>query len=410
MNSVFAVASTDGRAAVQSGALRIRPTPSTSTSSGVGIQRAVRPSTLAIAWRLVAKLAVSAAPTPTASREWTGRPVRSSIRVSSVQARRAATMTSAWNIHAGALTVSQTNAGTRTTALAARRQITGTPPAPSRIVPSATSTLPTSHPAKAPRPFLELGHGQVEVARAEVRPEHGRDQKLRVRDLPQEEVRDPHLAAGADQEIGVGDVRGVEGAAHVLLGDVLGLQVAGLDLTRQRAERVQQLVPAAVVEGHQHGQPRVVPGLVHHVVDAAANTQGDPARLAEDAEPGVAGHELGELGVDRALEQVHQHRDLIQRPAPVLRREGVEREEPEPDRVGRAHDAALRLDALAVTGDPRQAAAAPPPSVAVPDDGDVLRNALGADCCQQRRLTVARSHATVISRNARMTKSPAPSS
>src|SRR5207247_255199 len=306
---------------VQSGALRIRPTPSTSASSGVHIQRTVRPSTLATAWRLVAKLAVSAAPTPTASRAWIGRPVRSSIRVSSVQARRAATMTSAWNIHAGALTVSQTNAGTRTTALAARRQITGTPPAPSRSVPSAASTLPTSHPAKAPRPLLELGHGLVEVARAEVRPEHGRDQKLRVRDLPQEEVRDPHLAAGADQEIGVGDVRGVEGAAHVLLGDVLWLQLAGLDLARQRAERGQQ---------------------------------------------------------------------LVQRPAPVLRREGVEREEPEPERVGRAHDAARRLDALAVTGDPRQPAAGRPSPVAVHDDGDVLGNGLGADGFEQRRFAVAR--------------------
>src|SRR5262245_39973012 len=224
-----------------------------------------------------------------------------------------AATTSAWNVHAGAPTVSQTNAGTRTTALAARRHITGAPPALSRIVRSAMSTLPTSHPAEASRSLLELGHRLIEIARPEVRPEHGRYQELRVRDLPQEEVRDSHLTAGADQQIGVGHVGGVEGAAQLFLGDVLGLQLSGLDLAGQRAERVQELVAAAVVEGHQHSQPGVIPGLVHDVVDPAPDAHRHPARLAEDPEPCVAGHELGKLGVYRALEQVHETRDLLQR-------------------------------------------------------------------------------------------------
>src|SRR5262245_63620700 len=196
-----------------------------------------------------------------------------------------AATTSAWNVHAGAPTVSQTNAGTRTTALAARRQITGPPPALSRIVPSATSTLPTSHLAEASRSLLELGHRLIEIARPEVRPEHGSHQKLRVRDLPQEEVRDSHLAAGTDQEIGVGNVGGVEGTAQLFLGDVLGLQLTGLDLPGERTERVEELVAAAVVEGHQHGQPGVVPGLVHDVVDAAPDARRHPAGLAEDSKP-----------------------------------------------------------------------------------------------------------------------------
>src|SRR5262245_20398317 len=388
----------------------MRPTPSTSTSSGVGIQRTVRPSTPTIAFRLVAKLAVIAPPTPIASRAWTARPVLSSIRVISMHARRDAPATRAWNIHEGAPTVSQTNAGTRTTALAARRQITGVPPALSRIVPSATSTLPTSHLAEAPRSLLELGHRLIEIARSEVRPEHGRHQELRVRDLPQEKVRDSHLATGADQEIGIGNIGGVESPAQLFLGDVLGLQLSSLDLPGQRTERVQELVAAAVVEGHQHGQPGVIPGLVHDVVDAAPDARRHPARLAEDPEPRVAGHEFGKLGVHRALEQVHEHRDLVQRTAPVLGREGVKREEPEAERVGRPHDGARGLDALPVTGDARQAAAGRPAPVAVHDDSDVLGNGLGTDSLEKRRLAVARGHAMVISRNARMTKSPAPSS
>src|SRR4029453_15881463 len=66
-----------------------------------------------------------------------------------------------------------------------------------------------------------------------------------------------------------------------------------------------------------------------------------------------------------------------------------------------------RLDALPMTGDARQAAAGRPASIAVHDDGDVLGNGLGPDCLEQRRLAVSRGHAMVISRSARMTKSPA---
>src|SRR5262245_43327182 len=285
----------------------MRPTPSTSTSSGVGIQRTVRPSMPTIAFRLVAKLAVVAAPTPIASRAWTARPVLSSIRVISMHARRDTPATRAWNIHGGAPTVNQTKTGTRTAALAARRHITGTPPALSRTARSATSTLPTSHLAEAPRPLLELGHRLVEVARAEVRPEHGGDEELGVGDLPQEEVRDPHLAAGADHEIRVGNVGGIEGAADVRLAGVLGIQLTGLDLTGQRANRGRRCVTSALMEGHHHGQSGSVPGLVHDVIDAAADARRDPVRLPEDAQPRVAGHELGELGVHRALEQVHEH-------------------------------------------------------------------------------------------------------
>ena len=75
-----------------------------------------------------------------------------------------------------------------------------------------------------------------------------------------------------------------------------------------------------------------------------------------------------------------------------------------PERVGRPHDAARRLDALAVTGDPRQAAAGRPSPVAVHDDRDVLGNGLGADGFEQRLLAVARGHTMVISRNAQNDK------
>ena len=65
-------------------------------------------------------------------------------------------------------------------------------------------------PAKAsmaPRVFLER---LVQLRLAEVRPERGRHDELGVGDLPEEEVAHAHLAAGPDEEVGVGVLVGVE--------------------------------------------------------------------------------------------------------------------------------------------------------------------------------------------------------
>src|SRR5664280_46032 len=52
--------------------------------------------------------------------------------------------------------------------------------------------------------LLELGERLEEVPGPEIGPEHGRHVDLGVRDLPEQVVRDAHLAARADEEIRVG--------------------------------------------------------------------------------------------------------------------------------------------------------------------------------------------------------------
>ena len=60
-------------------------------------------------------------------------------------------------------------------------------------------------------------------ALAEVRPQRVGDPDLGVGDLPEQEVADAHLAAGADQQIGIGLAGGVEEAGEALLVDLVGL-------------------------------------------------------------------------------------------------------------------------------------------------------------------------------------------
>src|SRR5207244_11916652 len=107
----------------------------------------------------------------------------------------------------------------------------GEPAPTSRTLTRATSVSATSHLSESSRAALEFGHGSIEIDGAEVRPERRRDPELCIGDLPQEEVRDPHLAARADQQIRIGEVGGVAGLADLLLRDVLGPQPAGRPLS-----------------------------------------------------------------------------------------------------------------------------------------------------------------------------------
>ncbi len=66
--------------------------------------------------------------------------------------------------------------------------------------------------AEAAFAALVGGDGFEEMEAAEVGPEAIGDEDLGVGDLPEEEVGDALLAGGADDEVGVGHVAGVEGA------------------------------------------------------------------------------------------------------------------------------------------------------------------------------------------------------
>ena len=67
--------------------------------------------------------------------------------------------------------------------------------------------------AEAALAALVVGDGFEQMDAAKVGPEAVGDEDLGVGDLPEQEVGDALLAAGADDEVGVGHVRGVEGAA-----------------------------------------------------------------------------------------------------------------------------------------------------------------------------------------------------
>src|SRR5207244_10979496 len=98
------------------------------------------------------------------------------------------------------------------------------------------------------------------------------------------------------------------------------------------------------------------------------------ARAASHSTAHYPRHEIWLRAVDCLLDEAHHHGDLVHRPAPVLRRERVERQIVEADLGAGADRRARRLHAFAMTGHARQPAPGRPPAVAVHDDGDVARD------------------------------------
>src|SRR5439155_623321 len=230
------------------------------------------------------KLTTSARPSRMPRRPLHGWPACAKRRYSSQSAPTAAALTSAGNIHAGARVTTHTKTGMKTTAVATRRSGLAIVAVRAGSIIAAATLAAISHPTESPGPALEVDEGTVEVTGPEVRPQRGRDPELRIRDLPEQKVRHAHLAAGADEKIGIGDVARVEGGAHVAFGNSGRHELARLHAYRQRAHRLH----AFAVTGHAR-QP----------------TPGRP--------PAVAVHDDGDVARDRVLTRTHEELTLGQR-------------------------------------------------------------------------------------------------
>src|SRR4029077_5420739 len=120
------------------------------------------------------------------------------MRVSSHSAAALAITTSILKIHPGALTTMSTKSGSSTRMLS--RRFSKASLGISRV---RLAVVATSHSTEASIALLKIGDRPVEIGGAEIRPQDRRDPELGIGDLPQQEVRDAHLAAGADQQIRV---------------------------------------------------------------------------------------------------------------------------------------------------------------------------------------------------------------
>ena len=102
---------------------------------------------------------------------------------------------------------------------------------------------------------------------------------------------------------------------------------------------------------------------------------------AQDADLDALAGQLVEVTVHIVLQQPHDLGDLAGRPAPILRREGIEGEPADAQVGGRLHNPANRLHALGVAQFARQPPALGPSAIAIHDDRHVQWRVLGGRLC-----------------------------
>ena len=223
----------------------------------------------------------------------------------------------------------------------------------------------------------------------EIRPEDRHEHEFGVGGLPEQEVGQPHLPGGPDDQVGIGDVRRVEPGREVLLADRVGIDQALAGLRGQTPRRRDDLLARTVVEGDDQGEADIGARERLRLVEQDADVGGETDALADDPHAHPGGVQLGEVVADEPLQEPHEHRHLVRRPAPVLGREAVDGQEAHVMVDRRPHGAAQRLDAAPVAFETGQSTRLGPAAVAVHDDADVRGRLVGARASRGASVTHA---------------------
>ena len=182
-----------------------------------------------------------------------------------------------------------------------------------------------------------VGQRRVQVLRAEVRPVAVAEVQLRVGALPEQEVADAKLPGGADQELRVVHLGGVQVPPQIVVGELGAGRAAccaGRALSpdrrrvlgRQALRRVEQFAPPAVAEGDVERHLRVGGGQRLGLFDAADELIGCPFSTPDEAHARPSLVHVGHLRIYHLDEQLHQGLDLVLGTVPVLGAEGVDRD------------------------------------------------------------------------------------
>src|ERR1700693_818599 len=138
------------------------------------------------------------------------------------------------------------------------------------------------------------------------------------------------LAAGADQEVGVGKAGGVKIVGdhllvHAQIGE-LAVGGGGGDAVEERVEGVDQLGAGAVIERHDQLHARVFRGDGDAVLDVFLHLFGKLAGAADDQQADVVVVDDGQLLAQVFAQEAHQEIHFGFGAAPVFDGKGVKSE------------------------------------------------------------------------------------
>ena len=169
--------------------------------------------------------------------------------------------------------------------------------------------------------FGERGAQRVAV---EIGPQRVDEQQLGIGRLPQQEVGQPHLARGADQQVERRQVARCRARRRSPPRRSSSASISPRDRLPARSRAAAAISARdAVIERDHQGQPVVAGGALDGALDQRCD---DPARRRCDRRsccsrtPSCAS--VVQLALEIEAQQAHEVGDLVLRPPPVLRRKG----------------------------------------------------------------------------------------
>ena len=176
---------------------------------------------------------------------------------------------------------------------------------------------------------LIVGDGAVQLFGGEIGPEDVGEIEFAVGTLPQEEIAQPELASGANEEFGVGHEVGFERSLHGLFVDVFGAELSVGHLSGEFAHGGGHLPAGGVRKGEHHRHAGVGGGVLLTAVECAANEIGQKRAITDDTQADVVGHE--EFFLETVDDERHECGDFSLGSTPVFGRKGVEGEKLHPE-------------------------------------------------------------------------------
>ena len=201
--------------------------------------------------------------------------------------------------------------------------------------------------------MLVLGDGGSEMRLVKIRPVDLTEVQLCIRDLPQQEVADPLLSAGADQQIGIGKTGRVQVAPHDGFVNRLGDDMATGQVPSQPAHRIDDLRAPAVVVGDVEHQVGIIMGHRDDLLHLLPQRRFQRVQIPAHPKLHAGLHQVFEFIDQRFPQQPHQRFHFIRWPPPVFRGKRIERQDADAILAARFDDPPHRLQASAVPGRPR---------------------------------------------------------
>ena len=115
-------------------------------------------------------------------------------------------------------------------------------------------------------------------------PRHRREVKLRISQLPEQEIGNTLLIAGADQKIRRRQTGRVQMGLDHILRDLIRGKFSPHRLLRDPADRTADLIPTAIIEGDLKMKPLIVHRGLFQFLDALPDILVQPRFVADDAD------------------------------------------------------------------------------------------------------------------------------